>query len=367
MYGIFRRSGKLAWIFYLTAVVIIGAGFYLLVNHNLGSNRNKDEAVHSISLFFDLCDQEKSDRERLYCLRDMATDVLDQYGLSQVMTALETRVIQKNSENPVPKCHTEAHILGAVSGESMDNLGEVMVQCGRSCGYGCVHGAALGALRKDPGILDRAASICLPFVASKIPGQDLTACNHGLGHGFTEIAGRDPADSFLLCDRLNSANDKQECATGVFMELFETSVSVDQAVIELPNDLSIFCKTIPIGYQKWCRNKAGTHEYRKTQNTGQARKACENLEVGLVDSCFGSLGAYYHFIFNGNVVKIWEGCQASEESETRSCLFGALGSTLVTDSSGALGRKLCSLSSGQIRTACLKRLDDSLEQIYETP
>lgn len=364
MFGVFKIKQKTAIICLVVVIVICGVSLLLLRNHVHIGKKSGNNAVEFTSTLIYSCKEKTPKTESVKCLRGVVQQVLDRYKLADAIVALEASARQKYPESVVPKCHDEAHVLGELAGERTHDLGQVMLQCGRACGYGCIHGAVLGALRKDPTILDRLASICLPFISSNVSGQDYTACNHGLGHGFVEITERDSVKPFLLCDRLNADGAREQCATGGFMELFEPPFSLNEVTIALPKGFKVFCKSLPTNYQKMCFTRAGIYEYKKTEDVLKAQNVCEHLDIGLISECFTVLGSDLHFIFLGDVKKVWDACQTSNENKTISCLYGALDSSLVTDNSGELGIQLCQLATGRVNLLCLERLKERVERIH---
>ena len=186
----------------------------------------KETVLTELALLLENCSRGNLETERkLYydCLRNDMSALLKRSSLSQIMDALETLFVkEKRSEIiGVVACHDVAHIVGDVAVEQNNNIGSLITECSRQCGYGCIHGVALGALRRNGNLLYDLSSICEPFSNSLFPGQDSTACYHGLGHGFGDLAQRDLAQALSFCDYIISEVGQIECATGVLMEIIE--------------------------------------------------------------------------------------------------------------------------------------------------
>jgi hypothetical protein len=310
------------------------------------------------------CLKESTAVSSLRCIRGSVAPVIQRYGTRATMQALVW--FDKDKEGSGFDCHGVAHIVGEVSAkEDPSALGETLRQCTRDCGFGCFHGAALGGLSKNPKLLDSLDSICAAFSGSAFPGQELTACEHSLGHGLAELAGRDPQKSFLLCDKLSSASAREACGTGVLMELIEGPI-LDHGVtlLKLPDDIEDFCRTLPGAYAKTCLINVGSYEYKRSGNLKLSFARCASLPLSLAQNCAKDLGTDFHFMFSGDAHGIIGACGAGEGRQREMCLKGALGSGLVTDSSGVLGIALCRALDPAFQKDCFSSLSQNIKQLH---
>lgn len=297
------------------------------------------------------------------CVEHKTEPFLQRYTLRNAMYALE-KVFEERSKNS-PRglaCHDVAHIFGEIGFQQANELGKTIIECGRMCGYGCVHGAANAAIRKSPELVQDLNAICDTFSGASFPGQDLTACRHGIGHGLAEFAGLDIVKALTLCDGFNSNSARAECATGVFMEIVDSPILKHER-LELPEDIPLFCRSLPDFYAEICLINAGVYEFHRSHDVGKSLSLCKALPADLYRRCNVGLGSDFHFMFSADTAKIWEACNNGINDQKEACVEGALISAFVSDPLGNLGVALCREVSRELKSACLANVGQSMKEI----
>lgn len=321
------------------------------------------EVLPALTALIQHCDEKKARASFLHCVRNDIDILITKYSVSQVLTALDG-IFLKN-DLPLPgqsiSCHDLAHIVGEVSALHMQDA-YPMTHCTRVCGYGCFHGVASGILKKNPSLLNDLPALCAPFAHNSFPGQDRTACFHGLGHGLADLAGRDIPKALLLCDYLETTSSQIECGTGVLMEIIDAPTFAQPRFI-LPASVPQFCHTLPGIYQEVCLKNAGGYTFRRSGDAQEAFLVCASLTRELTRDCAVALGADFHFIFKGDIDLIMSACGAGALDQQQPCFEGALFSGLVSDPSGMHGAALCRSLSADFQYPCFSHLGASMERL----
>lgn len=278
-------------------------------------------------------------------------------NLGKIITVLEEEV------GPI-SCHELAHAIGEAAGELTKDISKNIGSCNEKCGFGCYHGVFLGALRVNPSLIDNLDSICKEFTSSSYPGQQLTACNHGLGHGLAELAKFDLVKSTILCDRLTDRRSQDECATGVLMEIIEGSIIGNgRAQLQIPENIADLCQALSQNYKDICLLNTGSYEYKRSKNAKKSFQLCRSLPAELQDNCAQDLGTDFHFILSGDAEKIWEECQVGQDEQVELCVRGAVFSSFITDPSGSTGISLCRQINPELQADCFTYLGGSISGI----
>lgn len=349
--------------------IAIGAVFALgiasaFVAARLHQEEKKDTGQRFSSII-SKCDSSGSDRNLfIRCFRHNIRSFIANYGMVSALDTLEKEYPQHSSEGKgdAISCHDIAHIVGEIGAEYQASQG-VMTSCTRVCGYGCFHGAASMLLKTRNDLMSRLPSLCAPFSGASFPGQDLTACFHGLGHGLADLAERKPMPAVSLCDHLTTTSSRIECATGVLMELIDTP-TLNQPKLALPASIPNFCRTLPDIYADVCLRNAGGYEFRRSHDVKKAFDICGEFDTLLSHDCAVAMGSDFHFIFMGNTQDIIRACQTGNDDQIKPCVKGALFSSLVSDPTGNIGANLCQHTKGHVRSYCFAVLGADIERLY---
>ncbi len=328
---------KLSLFWTICFIVALGFSFF---SFDLDKKNSSTEVHSQVQKILDDC--KNPDESKLNnCFREKSKELVLGTSAAETIVALQSIYTSDSQANYSMKiaCHSLGHIAGEIDGQYSKNVGESLSKCTPDCGNACYHGILIGALKTHQDLLNNLESICSSFAEFDFPGQQLTACNHGLGHGLSEFTGNDTKVSLNYCDSLKTEVAKVECGSGVFMESIDDLVS-GQAGIKLPEDIGPFCLELNQPYKDLCIRNVGNYKYRTTSNIPNAFKACTQLTGEYIDSCIGSLGSDFFFISRGEIAKLVEICE-NIPAKLDTCLNGAIISSLVTDPYGNLTIKIC--------------------------
>lgn len=292
------------------------------------------------------------------CYREKIKPILNSVGLTKIMNAIDQ--IYGST------CHDQAHITGEVAGEIVSDPAKALQSCTEQCGYGCFHGVLLGAFKvRGNNLLRNLSSLCKTYSDKSFPGQGLTACRHGLGHGLAELSDFNLSKATSYCDLLEDGRAKEECATGVLMEVIETSIiDPKNQRIPIPDNISEVCKDLSGLYLEICQINIGSYEYKRSADLKKSFSLCKSIPTNLQDNCAGDMGTDLYFMLR-DPGKIWQACEMSDPDQIPLCVRGAAFSALVTDPSGETSLNLCKKISDDLKQNCFKYVQDAISQIQK--
>ncbi len=325
-------------------------------------NNGDLEIENSVRNLLKIC--ENTDESKLNaCFKEKSKSFVIEHSAAKTIIALEKIYTNGSTNNYSQKiaCHSLGHIAGEIDGQYSKDVGESLSKCTPECGNACYHGVLIGALKAHTQLLTNLSLVCDSFAKYNFPGQQLTACNHGLGHGLAEFTGSDTKLSLKYCDSLKSEIAKVECGSGVFMETIDDTISGNNNK-KLPDNIHSFCLELNQPYLDLCVRNIGNYTYRTTNNIPNSFKACMELSDSYIDMCVGSLGADFFFITEGNIKELVKVCQNAIKTKIDICLSGAILSSLVTDPFGNLSVEICN-SSETLKDSCLIQLASHLARL----
>lgn len=346
-------------LFVWLSIFTFAAIFRFQSTQSIISTLPEDKVGPKLQEIITYCDNSDSNKFN-QCFRDKVTPLVLSNSAAEIITQLEKQFTKNNTNNYSDKiaCHTIGHIVGEIDGANSRNIGESLAKCTTECGNACYHGILIGAIKTHPDILNTLSQVCKNFESFDFPGQQLTACNHGLGHGLAEYTADDTIKSLSYCDQLESVGAKTECGSGVFMETIDDA-NTDKTLKLFPDDITDFCITLTQPYKDLCLRNVGNYRFRLTNSVPEAFSACEKLDKKFLDLCLGSLGADFFFIIKADTDELNKICQNAKPDKVDVCLEGSIMSSLVTDPRGDITLRICALSP-TLRSNCILQLSESL-------
>lgn len=302
------------------ATLLVGLIFY-------SYNKSKDPLPGKLELLLRSCSPSKdvqSDSLDYGCLKIGLESLVKSQDLGEIMSSLEKVFAEEEGSRPFGTltCHGPAHYLGEVAYKEGVSLSGIFNACSRNCDYGCIHGAFLEMIKETPDFFSGFISACDQFKNADVK-KDLTSCYHILGHGITDLLGRDLSKAVLNCDKLEEEYGKLTCVQGVLMEVIlgtnETSKPLD---IE-KNDLVDFCGKVNRKYSYLCYEMVGYYGYTLMENKDYAAGACLRVPTNNQEGCFTNLGNRAYFAYRGSTDEIRNYCATLGEFR-RPCILGAV-------------------------------------------
>ncbi len=154
---------------------------------------------------------------------------------------------------PFSTQHAAAHAIGNLLYDSVGLSGIAI--CDESFAFGCYHGF-FGRVLSDKG------TSIIPVLADSCReqyGKNSTGCEHGIGHGIMEYAGRENlSDALKLCAETKQSHELYGCTSGLFMEynnamMFRGGEAyTDMRPYDAKNPLAPCNTTVPAEYRTSC-------------------------------------------------------------------------------------------------------------------
>jgi hypothetical protein len=226
------------------------------------------------------------------CVRDYLIDVTSRYG-PRASLPLLARLQKEARVDPAVNDHDLAHAVGRETAEEFGSNFESFDLCPIAFNYGCPHGFFEYVLARTDTPREAASAVC-----ETVSGQKqrlLTAgfsCYHGVGHGVMMAQAYDLRESLVTCDTLGTAQAREGCWQGVFMENVNAGMT-DRARrgVFSPRRPLAPCTTIGERYKRQCYiNHAGWLMVVAERRVERASAYCLRAEPAYRSVCMESIG-----------------------------------------------------------------------------
>ncbi len=344
---------------HVVVAVVLALATVLLLATFIRYSHTKTETLSSkLSHVIESCFNQNSSNH-YSCFRKSVTPVIKTYGVNSVVLGIEQILGGEVTRYQGFSCHDLTHIVGEVAIEANNNLGETLINCTKTCQYGCAHGALIGGINKSPQLLNNLSEICAPF--SNANPQDIDACNHGLGHGISEYTGMNLSKSLDICDKIASQDAKEKCAQGVFMQITDY---VDIPYFKITGSISTFCNSVPTDLIGTCFDTASLHEYGRSKDIQKSTLVCSQIPSAYRSECVISLVNLVYSNYEGSKQKLLDFCNTMSSKDYNSCLKGAIEPDIIADPEAKTSIFLCDNSRLSQKDKCFSDLGERYEYVY---
>jgi hypothetical protein len=195
--------------------------------------------------------------------------------------------LKKNGEKDPELQHFSAHVIGEALYKKLGIKG--ITVCGAEFSFGCYHGFSTLAIAEG----GRDAVMELDAACTEAYGP-LSGCQHGIGHGIMEYAGR-ISEALTMCKELvYQPTPLLGCTSGVFMEYLTPLAGAGDGVMPEarafnPEEPYAPCPNVPEAYRASCYFELGQW-LRQTQDLDYG-SICGGLAGSDRAHCFLGLGA----------------------------------------------------------------------------
>jgi hypothetical protein len=226
------------------------------------------------------------------CVRDYLIDVTSRYG-PRASLPLLARLQKSRRVDLSVNDHDLAHAVGRETAKDFGSNFESFDLCPITFNYGCPHGFFEYVLGRTDTPREAASTVC-----DTVGGQKqrlLTAgfsCYHGVGHGVMMAQAYDLRESLGTCDTLGSAQAREGCWQGVFMENVNAGMTdrARRGVFSAKKPLAP-CDTIGGRYKRQCYiNHAGWLMMVAERRVERASAYCLGAERSYRPTCMQSIG-----------------------------------------------------------------------------
>lgn len=241
-----------------------------------------------------VCDLPKHRSTIVHCLSTEFKKTIPRWGLDAHMKALTAlRLKQTHTDLSVTRCHDITHQFGRMSVLLGVNMKEILTSCTDLCQSGCFHGAAVGWVAKGESIGKDFTSICM---LPGIENDKKISCIHGMGHAVTPMGLYDAKRSLAYCDTYDP-KERDNCGSGVFMELYDGTEYNNGLLRELPPDRPAWCAQFEQPYDEVCYAQSGYFENNRGHDLEAAIAVCRREPVPYQFDCLTFLGKSLYFVY----------------------------------------------------------------------
>ncbi|HEY5601014.1 MAG TPA: hypothetical protein VIK81_02900 [Patescibacteria group bacterium] len=304
--------------------------------------------ILSATLFFLKIPNEPPKSNNSLEIQKQIVNSIDKYGLEQAyQKAAEEYKAKPLSYKNMEDGHIYFHVFGEVIFEQkgLDGINfcdETFVL------NGCYHGFILKAVSK----------IGLPVINEiSLRCQNVSECQHGLGHAVLELNGTDKLiDSLNFCSRFKKDTNYNTCQDGVFMQYFFPD-PINKVLRKLdtarPYDV---CSSISEEFKYNCFYGLPQWWLDHGNNYQQIGQWClQTSEDRTKTACFRGMGVISILSSGLNIDEVKSTCNLVDNQQGRElCLLSAYGGLWTLPEHREKAKELCQGISEEFKKVCLK-------------
>lgn len=263
-----------------------------------------------------------------------------------------------------PKCHSEAHALGAEIQERVQDITVGLQVCRDGCYSGCMHGILMEAFSaaRDPNdpeghvntdlarpMMNDLCAKNAVMTASYSPGD----CAHGVGHALMFLVEYDIPEALSLCEEFDLPAMDYYCATGAYMQYMGEREKQDA------KERSILYPCDTYAYPAACARYKMVHvlrrHLREKRLITELVSECEKLTGKFRLGCFHGLGNGAMGRIRSGKLHISDVCLSGSPEDQFVCIEGAMERMAKYHRERA--QKVCAELEGKNRKTCLAAVE----------
>jgi len=268
-----------------------------------------------------------------FVYRDIYEEYLDAVGANGLISSIETLF---------PSCHSEGHDLGKVIYAQLNNIGEALRTCQKSCYSGCLHGVLMEAFtgfEEEEKMHDHAEEVptshrhvAVDDVRGQIEGfcdrpevsrlYKIGDCVHGVGHALMYLSDYDIPKALALCELLEDKPLIYYCATGAYMEYVTLRAAEDAETHSLfyPCDTQPY----PAACFRYKMTQVIARHYQQNRTFEELVEYCSGLNKAARLGCFHGLGNAHIGYVALQRIRLADLCQYGSSDDQYVCIEGAV-------------------------------------------
>ena len=222
-----------------------------------------------------------------------------------------------SSSTVLNNCHPVVHAIGHAAFARFKDFTTAMKYQSDVCNSGYIHGV-LESYLKGKDITRAIQTVCLP---AKEGSFAFWQCLHGVGHGVMFYTDNNLPKSLELCNGYRSAYSRDACASGVFMENFNS------------DELTHFSKYVSVTDPLF---------------------PCSLQEQQHKINCYFHTPIYYLFLHPNQFEDALTVCGRAEAAYRYNCAYGVGFQTLKRNvDNPKFVEKICETQTGDLRSGCI--------------
>lgn len=357
-FGIVSRGRKNIFFGFVFAAVAA----FILLSIRFVLPKDSGKPKNNLESAFLECAARSKDVFAYDCMRSNLDSLLGAFSVKEIAVALE-EIFSSPAVTPEKygsfTCHAVGHIVGELAIERGNDFVSASAECGRSCDYGCAHGALVAKVRDQEDFLGALGSFCNSYESSAIR-REAVSCSHILGHGLGELLAGDARGAIVYCNKIREDGARNACGQGVIMEHFLGLPNEPRGKSLKLEEVLKFCKNLPGVYKKECYDNVGFYASRISKNETEALTICDQVPKDSKEACVFSLGSVVYFLHRNSPSDMNSYCNNFNETLKENCVQGAIETAVGEEDSFTYGKFLCETAGGDWRRECFSFLGDRL-------
>lgn len=288
------------------------------------------------------------------CYRREFQRIVRTTNLKEVMVA----VVASNTADPSLfleseiDCHGVSHIIGETAGLLPNVRSSTLISaCGSSCGYGCTHGVVMGIVQNNPERINNLEIVCKDPRGAPLSLFDEIACFHGLGHGLAEYTRYNTSDAVARCNRFGTRDAREECMSGVFMEVYSPA-DRNHPAVPIPKDLFANCLGLRDSALVYCKRMMITALYRSNKEIAPPFRLCHEAVSEKEGECVLTLGADAYFVEQADIPRILNLCRQAG-LYFPDCVEGVVSSSIIIHQDVRQASDICIRAGPEVERSCM--------------
>lgn len=269
-----------------------------------------------------------------------------------------------------PLEHHYVFEVARLSYAQTQDAAESFRQCGAVADTGCYHGVMDAFVAATPWLArDDIAQLCdgAP-VTARTPVLRIQ-CVHGVGHGLARVAGDRLLHALAACDGFRSAQDRDACYSGVFMQVIEETDArpdIDPFVLDPSRQVPFaMCRPLAERYQRTCYLQQPTVLLAANgEDVPAAFAACEQAPAPYVVPCSQGVGGWISIYTHWDPGQTGALCQLAAIPFRPWCLDGAVAAMATVHAAAARPMALCRNVAPDLRTFCFEAIGERIPALY---
>lgn len=269
-------------------------------------------------------------------------------GPGAALTKLEE--LSNSSNNILANCHSIGHEIGRAAYKKYFNVDTALEYATELCGSAYIHGVIEERTARSKDIFTEIKKMCQPNSGN---------CFHAVGHGLMYYTGNDIPKAVQICDTLFTNAQKSFCSEGIFMEHFNTDISVHLDKYLSETNVFYPCSDQKLLYKGACYFYAPDYylHLHRDDYIG-ILTLCNSVEQGFVLTCINGIGSR---TMKRNIKdpKFVESiCMHAKPDQAKYCIDGMTSYYLVHFYSLEKGKELCNMLEDSNKPQCFLSVEN---------
>lgn len=247
------------------------------------------------------------------------------------------------------------HEIGRAANEKYEDFGDAVKYHDEICSGAYLHGLIESRLSESTDVFADMKALCDPYSAESFLGFE---CYHGLGHGAMFYTANDLPRSLEMCDAFATSTERSSCASGAFMENFNTDQKLHLSEFLREADPFYPCMEQAKRHKSDCYMYAPTYFLSlNNDDYADALVWCRGAEAGFRLACTYGVGAHTMKENMSDPKFVESTCAKGEPRQVAQCIGGMVNMYTVHHAAIEPGLALCSRLETSNQQTCYSTVE----------